>query len=202
MTNPTKLDRALELLAVAKTIKGTTFIGLRNYQNKQGEKSNQTIIAGITYENCLVTDFATLQAKKDEIFEAMTKKSFDKAIIEQAYIELYESLEKRLSSDEVKEELRKQGDATLMRSDAQKNAYIWLTKGVKLCKESTELHIFGLVVKKTVLEAVPYKSVNSKPLTICKGAIQKFCEFRQSKYRSFIFDVNEVKLQGLTINPN
>jgi hypothetical protein len=43
-----KILQMINLLLAAKTIKG--FFCLLN---KQGKKSNQTIIAGITYENCL-----------------------------------------------------------------------------------------------------------------------------------------------------
>jgi hypothetical protein len=31
------LTNAINLLLAAKTIKGTSFVGLRNYENKQGE---------------------------------------------------------------------------------------------------------------------------------------------------------------------
>lgn len=47
----------IALVLTAKQIKGTSFIGLRGYTNKQGDVSNQTIVAGITYENCLLHDF-------------------------------------------------------------------------------------------------------------------------------------------------
>jgi len=186
------------LLAVAKTIKGTTFVGVRNYENKQGEVSNQTILAGITYENALQNDFITLQENKNIIFEELTKKhSFE--LVTQAYENVFNSLEKRLSSEEVKQALREQNDPTIKRSDAQKDAYIHLAKGVKLNKETEEIHIFGMVVKKEVLKAVEYKQTNSKELTIVQNKIKKLCEFRQDKIRTFIFNKTELKLQGITI---
>lgn len=188
----------LGLVLVAKTIKGTSFVGIKNYENKQGEVSNQTIVAGITYENCLVNDFKVLQEKQNEVFETL-QKDFPIELIETAYKNVYKSLETRLSSEEVKEALREQNDKTLKLSDAQINAYTHITKGVKVNKDTKQIHVFGLVVKKTVLVSIEYKPTKSRDLTIVQNKIKKLCEFKQDKYRSFIFDKAEVNLQGITI---
>ena len=190
--------QAAKLLVAAKTIKGTSFIGIRNYANKQGEVSNQTIIAGITYENCLINDFKVLQENKDKVF-GILQKDYSTELVETAYNNVYVSLEKRLSSDEVKEALRQQNDKTIGLSDAQKDAYINLTKGVKLHIETMQLHVFGLVVKKTVIKPIEYKETKSRELTIIQNKIKKVCEFKQDKYRNFIFDKAEVQLQGITV---
>jgi hypothetical protein len=190
--------QATKLLVAAKTIKGTSFIGIRNYENKQGEVSNQTIIAGITYENCLINDFKVLQENKDKVF-GILQKDYSTELVETAYNNVYVSLEKRLSSDEVKEALRQQNDKTIGLSDAQKDAYIHLTKGVKLHIETMQLHVFGLVVKKTVIKPIEYKETKSRELTIIQNKIKKVCEFKQDKYRNFIFDKAEVQLQGITV---
>lgn len=188
----------LGLVLVAKTIKGTSYVGIRNYENKQGEVSNQTIIAGITYENCLLNDFKVLQENQNKVFEVLGK-DHEKELIEKAYKNLYDSLEKRLSSEEVKEALRQQNDKTIMLSDAQKDAYVHITKGIKVNKETNQIHVFGLVQRKTVLKAIEYKQTNSRELTIVQNKIKKLCEFKQDKYRNYIFDKAEVKLQGVTI---
>ena len=148
MTNSVKNS---VVVAVAKTIKSTSFVGIRNYENKQGEVSNQTIIAGITYENCLLNDFKVLQENQNKIFEVLGK-DHENELIEKAYKNLYDSLEKRLSSEEVKEALRQQNDKTIMLSDAQKDAYVHITKGIKVNKETNQIHVFGLVQRKTVLK--------------------------------------------------
>ena len=186
------------LVAVAKTIKGTSFIGLRNYTNQQGEKSNQTILAGYSHEKALESDFSSLQENKDKIFSELGK-SHSKELIQTAFDNVFKSLETRLSSDDVKTKLREQNDPTLKASDAQINAYIHLAKGIKLCKDTDQIHVFGLVVRKSVIEAVPYKTTNSRELTIVQNKIKKFCEFKQDKIRTFIFTKSEVKLQGITI---
>ena len=197
------------VVAVAKTIKSTSFVGIRNYENKQGEVSNQTIVAGITYENCLLNDFKVLQEKQNEVFETLLAKKVLKKnnkvieltneLILEAYKNLYTSLEKRLSSEEVKEALRQQNDKTIALSDAQIDAYTHLAKGVKQNKETLEIHIFGLVVRKQVLQAIEYKETNSRVVTIVQNEIKKLCEFKQDKYRNFIFDKGQVNLQGVTI---
>lgn len=186
------------VVAVAKTIKSTSFVGIRNYENKQGEVSNQTIVAGITYENCLLNDFKVLQEKQNEVFETLVK-DYSNELILQAYQNVYNSLEKRLSSEEVKEALRQQNDKTIALSDAQIDAYIHLAKGVKQNKETLQIHIFGLVVRKQVLQAIEYKKTKSRELTIVQNKIKKLCEFKQDKYRNFIFDKAELKMQGITL---
>ena len=192
------LTQNSELIASAKTIKGTTFVGVQNYRNAQGELSNQTIVSGITYANCLIYDFNSLKDLQNEIFMQFNKKHSTE-LIKKAYNNLYSSLEKRLSSEEVKEELRRQNDKTINLSDGQKDAYIHIAKGIKLHIESQKLHIFGLVVRKKVIEPIEYKQVNSRELTILQNKIKKFCEFKQDKYRNFIFDYSEVKLKGISL---
>lgn len=183
--------------AVAKTIKGTAFIGVQGYENKQGEVSDQTILGGITYEKVLEHDFNQIKDNQTKVFD--TIKEHANEIVLQAYTNVYNSLEKRLSSDEVKEALRQQNDLTIKLSDAQKDAYIHLAKGVKLNKETNQIHIFGLVVRKKVVKAIEYKETNSKELTIVQNKIKKLCGFKQDKYRSFIFENGTVNLQGVSL---
>lgn len=192
------LGQNLELVASAKTIKGTSFVGIANYTNGKGEVSNQTIVSGITYENCLLNDFNVLQQKQNEVFETL-QKSYSIELIEKAYNNILTSLEKRLSSEEVKEALRQQNDNTIKLSDAQKDAYLHIAKGIKLHIETQKLHIFGLVVRKKVITPIEYKETKSRELTIVQNKIKKLCEFKQDKYRNFIFDKAEVKLKGITL---
>lgn len=191
-------DKNVKLVVTAKTIKGTSFVGIRDYENKQGELSNYTLNVGINYENVLKNDFNTLKNNQVEIVETL-KKSYPIAIIEQAYKELLTSLEKRLSDEITKANLRAENDKTILASDAQIDAYINLTKGIKLHKDTMQLHVFGLVVKKTVLKAIEYKQTKSRELTIVKNKIEKFCDFKQSKYRTFIFNKADVKIKGIQI---
>lgn len=186
------------LLATVETINGTSFVGFKGYTNAKGEVSNQTILLGFSYENALQHDFSAIKENKDKIFDTLLK-DYQNEIILTAYANLYNSLEKRLSSDEVKEELRKQNDQTIKLSDAQQDAYITLTKGVKQSKTTNEIIIFGLVIRKEVTTPIEYKETKSRELTIVQNKIKKLCEFKQDKFRSFIFENGTVNLQGISL---
>jgi hypothetical protein len=185
------------VVAVGKTIKGTTFVGT-TYRNAQGELSRQLIVSGITYENLLQHDFDSLQANQNNVFSSLEKK-YSVELITLAYNNLFSSLEKRLSSDETKAKLLAEKDTTIIRSQAQKDAYTHVAKGIKQHNETNEIHVFGLCVKKTILEPIEYKETKSKELTIVQNKIKKLCEFKQTKYKTFIFQQGEFKMKGLTL---
>jgi hypothetical protein len=186
--------KELKTIVAVKTIKGTTFIGVRNYKNQQGEVSNQTFIGGINYENLLKNDLEKLLAfdKKQLVGK------FEKSVVETSYAELVESLQKRTAPKEVKAELLANGDKTMVRSEAQKDAYTEVCKGLRI--KDNHLYIFGLMVSKTILEKGIYKEVKSKPETICKGEIKKLADLRETKFKNFKLGAKEtLALQGVTI---
>lgn len=185
------------VVAIGKTIKGTTFVGT-TYRNAQGELSRQLIVSGITYENLLLNDFESLQANQNVVFSSLEKK-YSVELITLAYNNLFTSLEKRLSNPETKAKLLAEKDSTIVRSQAQKDAYTHVAKGIKVHNDTNEIHVFGLCVKKTVLEPIEYKETKSKELTIVQNKIKKLCDFKQSKYKTFIFQQGEFKMKGLTL---
>jgi len=185
-------------ILIAKTIKGTSFLGMQNYTNKQGEKSNYLLIAGFSYENAMQHDFNTLKGMQNEVF-AELEKSHKKELVLQAYTNLFESLEKRLSSEEVKQALREQNDKTIRLSDGQSEAYETLAKGIRRHIETNEIHVFGLVVRKKVLEPIEYKETKSRELTIVQNKIKKLCSFKQDKVRTFIFANGDLKMKGVSL---
>lgn len=186
------------LTAVAKTINGTSFVGVRYYENSKGEVSNQTVLAGISYMNVLKHDLDALIINKDKVIADLSKKH-DNDLVEKAYAKVLTSLNKRLASEDVKEQLREQGDATIKQSDAQIDAYEKLAKGVKRHKDSDEIHVFGLVIRKEVIIKGEYTTTNSRELTIVQNKIKKACGFKQGKYRTFKFNKAEIRLQGVTL---
>lgn len=199
----TSLQNAL-LLVTAKKIKNNHFVGVRDYVNKQGEKSNYLINSGVSYLKILNDDLDSLNHLKFAIFEILKKpqengKIYPTELIEQAFNNVLTSLHKRLADEETKELLRAEGDKTIAQSDAQIDAYINLATGVKLHKDSLKIHVYGLVVRKTILEPIEYKKVNSKDLTIVQNKVKKYAGFKQDSYRTFIFEKAEVKMQGITI---
>ena len=185
------------VIAIGKTFKGSTFVGT-TYRNAQGELSRQLIVSGITYENLLLNDFESLQANQNVVFSSLEKK-YSVELITLAYNNLFTSLEKRLSNPETKAKLLAEKDSTIVRSQAQKDAYTHVAKGIKVHNDTNEIHVFGLCVKKTILEPIEYKETKSKELTIVQNKIKKLCDFKQSKYKTFIFQQGEFKMKGLTL---
>lgn len=179
---------------VVKTIKGTSFVSVREYQNSKGEVSNQTFLVGFDYENMLKNDLAKLKA-----FDVnLLGEGVNKEVAQLGLNELIESLEKRLSSDEFKAQLLSEGDSTMIRSEAQKNAYTPVCKGLKM--QDNNLYIFGLEVRKTVIVPIEYKAVNSQPKTIAKKQIEKVEDVRSRKYKMFkLGGLETLQLQGVSI---
>tara|TARA_B100001173_G_scaffold213717_1_gene184483 strand:+ start:2419 stop:3000 length:582 start_codon:yes stop_codon:yes gene_type:complete len=192
--------RNIKTLVTAKTIKGTTFVGVRGYLNRYNELSNQTFLAGVSYANLLNNDLIKLTSNEVKKQVVSLYATNDKALVKKAYNELVTSLKKRTSSEKEKEELRANNDKTIKLSDAQINAYTQLAKGVKINDESNEVFVFGLMVRKTKLAEGVYPVKKSQKKTIVKNAINKIADQRQAKYRMFkVGKADEINLQGVTI---
>ncbi len=177
-----------------KNIKGTSFVGVQNYENKEGEVSNQTFLVGINYENLLKNDLQKLLG-----FDPLKlDTNIDKDIVLQAHADLITSLRKRLADEETKAQLLAKGDTTIKASEAQKQAYDHIAKGLKV--QDGNLYLYGLMVRKTVIKPIVYKTVNSAALTIAKNQIKKAADLRETKYKQFkLGKIEEVKINGLTL---
>lgn len=188
-----KLQNISTLVAV-KCINGTSFVGVRNYENSKGEVSNQTFLVGIDYGKLLENDLETLKA-----FDIKPLiKEFDKEVVTKAYNELLTSLVKRTATELEQAILRANGDATMKRSDAQSDAYVQLAKGLKA--QGDNLYIYGLCVRKEVLVNGDYPTTNSRELTIVKNRIKKDANLKETKYKQFKLGATEtLKIQGLEI---
>jgi hypothetical protein len=187
--------RAIKVLVSAKTIKGTSFVGIKGYENSKGEISNQTLLVGFNLTNLLKKDLETLKAF--DIQPIIQK--YGKEVATKAYSELLTSLAKRTATEEEKEQLRKNADATIKRSDAQIDAYITIAKGIKQGVLRKDIKVYGMVVRKEVLIEGNYPSVNSAPKTLAKKDIQKQANLKQLKLRTLTFkDSKQVNLQGVS----
>ena len=125
----TNLKRAKIEIAMKK-INGTSMLSVNNYTNLQDEISNQTVLVGFNYEKRLLKDLTSM--KKYSTKKAIVKlyNSENKELVKSTYNKLLKSLIKRTSSDEVKAELLKNGDSTIVKSQAQKEAYETIAKGL------------------------------------------------------------------------
>jgi len=194
------MNKAIKTLVTAKTIKGTTFVGVRSYLNRYNELSNQTFLAGISYTNLLKNDLVKLKSNEVKKQIISLYATTDKALVKKAYNELVTSLTKRTASEEEKDKLRANNDKTIKLSDAQTDAYTHLAKGIKVNDESNEVYVFGLIVRKTKLADGVYPVVKTQKKTIVKNAINVLADQRQGKYRMFkVGKADEIKLQGVTI---
>lgn len=190
------------LLALTESIKGTSFVGLKNYTTGRGEVADYTILIGTNYENCLLHDFNALVENQMLIFETL-EKEFNTSDIDTAYKNLYDRLEVKLSTPEVKAKLREEGNETLRRSDAQSEAYTHIGKGIKINDETGQIHIHGVEINKTTREEAPpsdKKPTKSSTVVIIQNKIKKLCKFRQDKQRTFIIDnLETLNIQGFSI---
>ena len=187
----------ISTIVKVKTIKGTSFVGVRNYKNSQGEVSNQTFLVGISYANLLKNDLDKLT--NFDLKPIFAKYPENRLEVTKAYNELLTSLVKRTSTEEEKEQLRKENDLTIRQSDAQTNAYTTVAKGLR-AKDGI-LYVYGLRVKKTVLESVEYAKTNSRLKTIIKNDIKKQAELRGEKFRQFKLGFKEtLNIQGAEIS--
>lgn len=192
------MENILKTLVAVKNIKGTSFVGVRNYENRQGEVSNQTFVIGINYANLLKNDLKKLKSNEVKRQVVALYQGNDKETVKKAYFELVTSLEKRTATEEEKAKLKAQGDATINRSEAQKGAYTQLANGLKT--QDNALFIYGLCVRKTILKKGEYKTSNPRAKTLIKNKIKKFAELRETKYKQFkLGNLETLKLQGIEI---
>ena len=196
-TTQTTIEKTLNNVATivaCKTINGTSFVGVRNYENSKDEVSNQTFVVGINYANLLDNDLKTLKAF--DIKPLIAK--YNKEVVTKAYTELLNSLIKRTATELEKAILRASNDSTINRSDAQSDAYENVAKGLKM--KDNNLYIYGLCVKKTVLVEGNYPKVNSQLKTIVKNEIKKSANLKETKFKQFkLGNLEELNIQGFTI---
>ena len=201
MKNSKNSSRTNSLIAIAKTINGTTFASIPSYESKgTGDKNDYLILIGYSHQNAMNFDFNQLQLLKNDCFDYLSK-NYSLLAIENAYNELYASLEKRLSHEYIKEQLRKENDKTIARSDAQIESYTFLANGIKQHNQNGLIYVTGLEIRKRLIEknAIPKAPTKSRENTIIKNKITYFCKFRENKIRLFFFEPNQINLKGVTI---
>lgn len=167
------------------SLKGAKFVGLNNYvSSTSGEVSNVVLNTNINTMNAKEKDLATLKAFKGTAKIAQ-KLGIDESIVCEGLTELIASAEKNLT------------DEKTVSSQAQIDAYINLGNGLRIHKEDFSLHVSGFVQSKKVLVEGVYKTVNSRPKTLAKNAIQKECKLRMLKYRTYKFkNLDALNVQG------
>jgi len=81
----------------------------------------------------------------------------------------------------------------------QIDAYTTIAKGIKVHNVTGEIYVFGLRMKKEILQPGTYPTMNSKELTIAKNVLRK--ELKSSKFTQFkISEISEIKIAGEEIS--
>lgn len=170
---------------------GARFIRINNYVTATNEVANYTVNVGISVENAKKSDLEALQTcDKVVLVELAKSKNIELSVFEAALNEMIISGEKNLSANI---------DEHTNQSKGQIDAYIPIVPGLKLCKETMALHIFGQVVKKDVIIKGEYKTVKSSDKTLAKEMIKTALNLRAHKFRTYILNnVGNVKINGET----
>lgn len=78
------------------------------------------------------------------------------------------------------------------------DTYVNVTRGVKVHKETGEVHVTGFTRSKVVLEEGTYKSVKSSEKTIARNKLRK--GLLSGKFRQFVLpNVESARLNGNTL---
>lgn len=165
----------------------STFLSLRGYTSAtSGEKADHSIVFHMSYATALEKSIAALETvvPADDL-EAQAKS------------ELLASYQK--SRDKVTTEpLEILGEVYDRVLDNEGNHI----KGIKIHRESGDLHIFGLALRKTVLVPGTYKEVKSRPLTVAKDRLRKGLPVE--RFRQFIVKpgtYEAIRVEGMEVLP-
>lgn len=152
-------DKLIEKL---KEITGVSFVSV-TYVNQQNEKHQTLFNVGVDYDKAKQKDIEYL--KKLDV--SSLNSSIDVELLEEARVELLSSFQTPSKN----------------RSEGIKNAYTHLGAGLKVHNEKGTLFVYGMKVKKTVLEEGDKKEDTRKPLTKAKDEIRK--HLKTSQYRQY-----------------
>lgn len=178
--NPTELQIALEI----GTIQNPQFVSLRSYENQEGEISNYLLNMGTSYHNAQMADLMMLQ------FCTVADWNFPNHIpgnvCQQAFNELYDASNRNVS-DNIEEHT--------MMSKVQLEMYDPIMPNVKVHIHNSTLYVTGMLIRKTVVQPIVYRTRNKRILTEAKDVIRR--DFATGKYRQFFLDkIRNIKVNG------
>lgn len=168
-----------EMVNMVDVIKGVSFVSLI-YTNSHGERSKYVVNVGIKHNRVLERDLTKILELRTSLFPTLSEKYGEKVTL--------------AAFDEMEKSVVKSLEGTNDRAQAQIDAYVHINAGIKLNLESRDLHLYGYLVSKKVLEKGEYKPVKSQTKTLCKNEIKK--HLKSGKYRQFKFDGTECFTTG------
>lgn len=190
MTNlnlSTRDEKVRMILAKCILMNGTSFVGIRNYKNSKGEVANHVIIANFDYGKAVAKDLAKLQGATAEDIENIAKGGHTLELVKEAIDKKIASFTKNSNPETASNQ-----------SKAQKNTYTKVTDCIKIHDETEEVYIYAIGHSKKVVEAVEYKAVDSKPLTLATKAVEKYFDLTTAKYRSFKVSPDQMESVAIT----
>lgn len=171
-------------------LKGCKFVGIKGYTNKHGEVADLTILTNFNVNNAKEKDLMTLKSLTDKDLKSIQiEANIDIDIIKTALSELITSGEKNLNEE-----------TKTNQSKAQEDAYIYITKSVKMHKDTHDIYIVGQRHTKKIIVNGNHPIVNSRPKTIAKNTIKKYCNLSMERYRTYkAGNLNTIQITGDTI---
>jgi hypothetical protein len=173
-------------------LKSSSFIGIKNYQNKYDEIANINLLTNVNTEEAKRKDLETLKSLTDSDLEDINvSNNIELETVKKAHEELIASAEKNLNKD-----LNERSN----QSKGQVDAYISLNKAVKMHKETMDIFVTGFINHKEVIQKGEYPKKNKRKKTIAKEAIKKHCNLRMDNFRTYkLGKMNEINITGSTL---
>lgn len=216
-----------KIIALMAKLNGATFCGL-TYTNKKGEVANHVVIADASYFTACDRAIEILKGLTDAMFTAIADKykvvnhSGTKYATNDGAREYLASgklpkegtkaRDKVLGGVHVTKtlaEIRDEMISTIIKnrdyetrsasSQAQIDAYEYITNGVKVHKETEQIVIFAKAHSKVVLVEGVYENGDKEIETLQKEAISKYCRYElgeelpNEKFRKFNIDFDQLK---------
>ena len=115
-----------------------------------------------------------------------------------------ETMEKALNNliTRAEKNISKNKEDRTNQSKGQDDAYVYLTKGVKMHKETLSIFVVGLrETKNVIVEGVyPDEEDTRRELTKCQDAIKKHCDLRMLRFREFeVGQMDAINITGTTL---
>lgn len=208
----TEMKKAVERIkAMFREFNGATLIGVRRYENRNHEVANHVVNANCSYANACATSKQILEsltsedfAKIEKIYKVNNTAGIQYATNKGAEKYLNEGIlpkegtkarETALNGVKVTKDLATIRDEMAEKYDldnrevtpqmiAQKEAYLPITKSMKLCLETGNIHIHAYAFAKEVIEAGEYAESNPRPETLQKNAIERYCKEHKTRINS------------------
>jgi hypothetical protein len=182
---------SLAIISQVIANKSPRFVSL-NYTSKgTGEIARHTIRIGASVENAYRKDLRTLEKELCSMRVALNDGhawqglSLSVAILacEEMISSLKESLDKGIGNNS---------------AYTCKDVFVNIAKGIKVHKESGEVHLTGFGRSKVTLQEGTHKSVNSSEKTLAKKKLKKL--LLSGKFKQFVLpNVESAKMNGLEL---